>query len=87
MPRYNVWHDEIWKCYTNFDANSHPDDQLIVEEFVDHFGTFFMCDHNNNLEKLINIHVWNGWRRTEIVAAIRKLLNLKDEAVKSSFQT
>ncbi len=71
--------DEIWKVYTRFDNNTHSEEEIIVTEWVDHFGTFFCCDYRDSLERLINIHVWNGWRRSEVIASIHKLLNLKSK--------
>ena len=70
---------QILNLYCIFDKNPHPDEELSVNERIDEVGAFFAVDYENSLEKLIAIHVWNGWTRLETIAAIQNLIKLQGE--------
>ncbi|MDF5731513.1 MAG: hypothetical protein PUP92_26790 [Rhizonema sp. PD38] len=69
---------EFWKLYVRFDDSCSDN---TIKDYVDHVGTFFNCDYDDNLSKLIKLHVLNGWHRLEVVNSIQKLLRLKLEDV------
>lgn len=81
-----IKYDEIWKCFVRFNPNPHSDEDLIISDTIDPVGAFFAVDYKDDLQRLITIHVWNGWKRTEVLASIHKLLTLKPEEVLDPWQ-
>lgn len=76
---YDLRHEQIWKCHFEFDYNPHSDQELDIYEQIHPVGDFFVMptDCKKDLQSLIAYHVWNGWKRTEVISAIHKLLKLE----------